>query len=130
MSKAFTKVVTCSGVLALRGRPVDFSFNADPVAPKLVTHNKIVFRAATGSRLLRLKCIRSGRCVEVTDSFCFDKRLHNESATLTSLIHGSKRKKAQFMAAKETKNNKEKNTFFVSLFYFPFIYPKNAQDVS
>lgn len=29
-------------VLVERGRPVDFRFNADPVAVKLVTHNKIV----------------------------------------------------------------------------------------
>ena len=36
---------------------------------------------------------------------CFDKRFNNESAMLTSPNHGRKRKKVQFMAAKETKNN-------------------------
>ena len=46
--KAFWKVVTFSRVLAVRGRLVDFHFNADPVPLKLVTHNKIVFRAGTG----------------------------------------------------------------------------------
>ena len=45
LSKAFTKVATFSGVLAVRVQPVDFRFNADPVALKLVTQNKIVFRA-------------------------------------------------------------------------------------
>ena len=67
--KAFSKVVTFSGVLALRGRPVDFRFNADPVALKLVTHNKIVFRADAGLCLSKLKCKRNARCVAVTDSF-------------------------------------------------------------
>ena len=45
LSKSLTRVATFSGVLAVRGRPVDFHFNADPVILKLVTHNKIVFRA-------------------------------------------------------------------------------------
>ena len=45
LPKAFTKLATFSGVLVLRGRPVDFHFNADPVALELVTHNEIVFRA-------------------------------------------------------------------------------------
>ena len=36
---------------------------------------------------------------------CFDERFLNESAMLTSPIHGSKRKKVQFMGAKEKKNN-------------------------
>ena len=36
--RAFTKVATFCGVLAVRGRPVDFRFNTDPVALKLVTH--------------------------------------------------------------------------------------------
>ena len=39
-SKSFTTVVTFSGALA-----VDFRFKANPVALKLVTHNKTVFRA-------------------------------------------------------------------------------------
>ena len=33
------------GVLAVRGQPVDFHFNANPAALKLVIHNKIVFHA-------------------------------------------------------------------------------------
>ena len=69
--KAFTKLVTFSGAQAVRGRPVDFCFNADPVALKLITHNKIVFRAGTGSCLPRLKCKRNARSrsVAATDSF-------------------------------------------------------------
>ena len=45
LSKVFTKVVTFSGVLMVRDRLVDFHFNADPVALKLATHNKVVFQA-------------------------------------------------------------------------------------
>ena len=46
LSKSFTRVATFSGVLAVQDQPVDFYFNADPVILKLVTRNKIVFRAA------------------------------------------------------------------------------------
>ena len=67
--KAFSKVVTYCGVLAVRGRPVNIRFNADPVPLKLVTHNKIVFRAGTGLCLSKLKCKRNARCVAVTDWF-------------------------------------------------------------
>ena len=67
--KEFSKVVTFSGVLAVRGRPVDFCFNADPVPLKLVTHHKIVFRAGTGLCLSKLKGKRNARCVAVTDWF-------------------------------------------------------------
>ena len=67
--KAFWKVVTFSRVLAVRGRLVDFHFNADPVPQKLVTHNKIVFRAGTGLCLSKLNCKRNARCVAVTDWF-------------------------------------------------------------
>ena len=77
------------------GRPVDFRFNADPVALKLVTHSKIVFRADTGLCLSRLKCKRKACCVAVTDSFT----LINVS-TMTARCSP-----VQFMAAKETKNN-------------------------
>ena len=104
LSKAFSKVVTFSGVFAVRVRPVDFRFSADPVPLKLVTHNKIGFRDVTGLSIKievqkkRLFCC-SYRVVY------FDKRFNNESAMLTSPNHGSERKKVQFMAAKETKNN-------------------------
>ena len=47
------KSATFCEVLVMRGRPVDFRFIADPVALKLVTHNKIMFRAGTGSCLPR-----------------------------------------------------------------------------
>ena len=53
----------------MRAQPVDFRFNADPVALKLVSHNKIVFRAATGSCLPKLKRKRNARCFALTDSF-------------------------------------------------------------
>ena len=70
LSKAFMKVVTFSGVLVLRGRPVDFCFNADPGALNFVTHNKIVFRASySGWCPPKFKCKRNARCVAVTDSF-------------------------------------------------------------
>ena len=80
----------------MRGLLVDFRFNADPVALKLLIHTKIVFRAGTGSCLPSLKCTRNALCVAVTDSFvltnvshiCFDKCFHSESAMLTSPIHG------------------------------------------
>ena len=72
----------------MRGLPVDFRFNIDPVALKLLTHTKIVFRAGTGSCLPSLKCTRNALCVVVTDSFVFDKCFHSESAVLTSPIHG------------------------------------------
>ena len=81
----------------MRSRPVDFRFNADPLALKLVTHNKIVFRAGTGSCLPRLKGKRNAYCVAVTDLFV--------------LIHVSTMKARclsdQFMSAteKETKQN-------------------------
>ena len=39
LSKTFSKVVTLSGVLAVRGQPDDFRFIADPVALKLVNGN-------------------------------------------------------------------------------------------
>ena len=39
LSKAFTKVVTFSRVLAVQGWRVNFRFNANLVALKLVTHN-------------------------------------------------------------------------------------------
>ena len=79
------------------GRPVDFHINADPVALKLVTHNKIVFRAGTGSCLPRLKCKRNARCVAVTDLFV----LINVSTMKARCSP------VQFMSAteKETKNN-------------------------
>ena len=64
-----TLLKTFSGVLAVRGLPVDFRFNADPVALKLLTHTKIVFRDGTGSCLPSLKCTRNALCVAVTDSF-------------------------------------------------------------
>ena len=67
--KAFSKVVTYCGVLAMQGRPVDICFNADPVPLKLATHNKIVFQAGTGLCLSKLKCKRNARCVAVTDWF-------------------------------------------------------------
>ena len=67
--KAFSKVVIFSGVLAVRGRPVDFRFNADPVPLKLVTQNKIVFRVGMGLCVSKLNCKRNARCVAVTDSF-------------------------------------------------------------
>ena len=57
----------------MQNLPVYFHFNADPVALKLVTHNKIVFRAETGSCLPRLKCKRNARCFAVTDSFVLMK---------------------------------------------------------
>ena len=53
----------------MRGLPVDFRFNADLVALKLLTYTKIVFRAGTGSCLPSLKCTRNALCVAVTDSF-------------------------------------------------------------
>ena len=62
--KAFSKVVTCSGVLAMQGRPVDFRFNGDSVPLKFVTHNKIVFRAGTRLCLSKLKCKRNTPCVQ------------------------------------------------------------------
>lgn len=37
-----------SEVLAVRGRSVDFRFKADPLYPKVVTHNKTAFRIGTG----------------------------------------------------------------------------------
>ena len=67
--KAFSKVITFSEVLAVRGWPVDFCFNADPVPLKLVTQNKIVFRVGTGLCLSKLKCKSNACCVAVTDSF-------------------------------------------------------------
>ena len=67
--KAFLKVVTLSGVLAVQSRLVDFRFNADPLPLKLVTHNKIVFRAGTELCLSKLKGKRNTRCVAVTDWF-------------------------------------------------------------
>ena len=51
LPKAFTKVVTFCAALAARGQPVDFCFNADSVALKFVTHNKIMFRTGTESCL-------------------------------------------------------------------------------
>ena len=64
---------TFSGVLAVRGLPVDFRFNAYPVSLKFLTHTKIVFRAGTGSCLPSLKCTRNAFCVAVTDSFVLIK---------------------------------------------------------
>ena len=68
----------------MRGRAVDFCINANPVAPKLVTLNKLVLRAGMGSCLPRLKCKRNARCVAVADSFV----LINVSS---SSIHDSER---------------------------------------
>ena len=48
---------------------VDFHSNADPVALKLVTHNKIMLWAGMGSCVPSLKCKRKAHCVAVTDSF-------------------------------------------------------------
>ena len=81
----------------MRGRLVDFRFNGDPLALKLVTHNKIVFQAGMGSCLLRLKCKWNARCVAVTDWFV----LINVS---TMKVRCSP---VQFMSAteKETKNS-------------------------
>ena len=62
--KTFTKVVYNSAF-----QLTNFRFNADPVALKLLTHTKIVFRDGTGSCLPSLKCTRNGLCVAVTDSF-------------------------------------------------------------
>ena len=88
-------------VLAMQGRPVDFCFNADPIALKLVTQNKIEFRAGTGSCLPRLKCKRKARCVAVADSFV----LLNVSTMKArcSLFMAAHKKK--FNRWKEAKNN-------------------------
>ena len=93
LSKAFTKVVYNSAGHFM----LIFLSMADPVALKFVTHNKIVFRAGTGSCLPRLKCKRNARCVVVTDSFV----LINVSTMKARCSP------VQFMSAteKETKNN-------------------------
>lgn len=72
-----------SGVLAVRGLPLDFPFHGDPLAMKFVRHNKIAFRVGTESCLSSLEC-----------SFCcnyrfivLDKRFHNESAILAHPFH-------------------------------------------
>ena len=93
LSKALTKVVYNSAG----------HFNEDPVALKLITHNKIMFRAGTGSSLPRLKCKQNALCVAVTDSLVL---IRNGSAMLTSSIHGSnwKRNEKQWHY-KETKQN-------------------------
>ena len=77
--------------------PVDFCFNADPLALKLITHNKIVFRAGRGSCLPRLQCKRNARCVTVTDLFVLIK-VSTMKARCSPV---------QFMSAteKETKSN-------------------------
>ena len=94
LSKTFTKVITFSEVLAVGGRPDDFHFNADPIALKLVTLNKIVFRVGMGSCLARLKCKRNACYVAVTDSFVLIN-VSTKRARCSSI---------QFMAAKETKS--------------------------
>ena len=93
LSKTFTKVITFSEVLAVGGRPVDFHFNVNPVALKLVTHNKIVFRAGMGSCLPRSKCERNARYIAVTDFFVLIN-VSTKRARCSSI---------RFMAAKETK---------------------------
>ena len=50
-------------------RLVNFRLNADPVALKLVTQNKIMFQAGVESCPPKLKCKRNARCVIVTNSF-------------------------------------------------------------
>ena len=98
LSKAFLKVVTFSGILDVRGRPVDFRFHADPVALKLVTYNKIVFQTGTGLCLSKLKRKRNARCVAVTDSF-----------TLINVSRmKARRSLVQFMAANEKMSNGSK----------------------
>ena len=81
----------------MQGLPIDFRFNADPLALKLVTHKKIVFRAGTGSCLPRLKCKQNAHCVAVTDLFVLIN-VTTMKARCSSV---------QFMSAteKETKNN-------------------------
>ena len=100
MSKAFSEVVTFSGVLSVRGRPLGFRFNAAQVPLKLVIHNKIVFRAGTGLCLSRLKCRRNAGCVAVTDSFS----LRNVSTIKARCSP------VQFMAANEKKFNGSKRS--------------------
>ena len=101
LSKAFSKVVTFSGDLAVR--PVDFRFSAGPAVLKLVSHNKIVFRAGTGLGLSRLKCKRNARCVAVTDSHA----LINVSTMKVrcSPVQFMAANEKSPMVAKETKNN-------------------------
>ena len=59
---------TLFGVLAVRGRSVDFRFSVDPLALKLVTHNKIVFRVGMGLFLPSLKFTRNALCFAFTDA--------------------------------------------------------------
>ena len=116
---------TFSRVLAVRGWPVDFCFHADPLALKLATLNKIVFRAGTGLCLPSLKCTRNPLRVAVTDSLFFI----NVSTMKTRCSP------VQFMLAteKEIKQNGIMCTFrkykhiFVSLLYLAFIKPTNVR---
>ena len=107
LSKTFTKVVTYSGVRAVRSQPIDFRFNADPVALKLVAHNNtIVFRDGTGSCLIRLKCKRNARYVAVTDSFLLiNVSTMKVLCSPAQQFMAANEKNVQFMAVKETKNN-------------------------
>ena len=103
LSKAFSEVVPFSGDLSVRGRPLGFCFNADPVPLKLVTHNKIVFRAGAGLCLSRLKYKRNARCVAVTDSFSL-RNVSTIKARCSPVQFMAASEKSS-MVAKETKNN-------------------------
>ena len=108
----------------MRARPVDYCFNADPVALKLVTWNKIVFRADMGLCLPKLKCKRNSHCVAVTDSSvlinvstmkvrCLLFMAANKSKT--SPIHGSKRNITQkhYKETKQTSISRKKTALYV-----------------
>ena len=106
LSKAFTKVITFSGVLAQWSLPVDFHFNADPSSFEVDNpyQNRVLRRYRIVSSKIEVQMECSLHCSY--KFVCFDKRFYNESAMLTCPIHDSKRNRnVHFMAAKETKNN-------------------------
>ena len=58
---------TFSGPVAVRGRPGDVCFNAEPVCLKFDTQRSIVFLSGTVSRRPGAKRMRNARCVATGD---------------------------------------------------------------
>jgi hypothetical protein len=76
---------TFCGDRTLQGLPGGFFFKAEPIALKFATHNSMVFLSGTVAFQSSLKCVRTNRCVAMTD-LAFFKYVSTTYARCLSLL--------------------------------------------